>query len=174
MTYRVEIRPLLESLAASRTFKGSLDLPDTTVGSQVFHFATPVAFDVTLTNAGGGVVAQGTVTATVTTPCVRCLRDASLTVQADVEGFYVLPGHDDEIPEEQEFEHIAADLSIDLEPAIVQSLIVELPFAPVHDIDCKGICPVCGQDRNEALCDCVAPSVQSPFDALKDMKLPDE
>lgn len=167
MPLKAEVRSLFESLSAARTFSGEMVLPDVELGEQPYHFEGRVTFDITLTNVGTGIVASGTAVATVRTPCVRCLCDTCLEFEAEIEGYYVLPGHDDGIPEEQEFEYIAADMSVDLEPVISASLVVELPFAPVHDPDCKGICPVCGADRNISDCACLAPSAPSPFDALK-------
>lgn len=171
MAYRVEVRSLLSSLSASRTVKGQIELADVELGEQPFHFDAPVEFEVTLTNAGAGIVADGTVTSVVRTPCVRCLCDTSITFAADVEGFYVLPGRDVDLPDEQEYELVADDMSVDLEPAIAQSLVVELPYAPLHAEDCKGICPTCGADRNTTACDCGDVPPPSPFDALKELRL---
>lgn len=173
MPYRTSVRGVLDSLASSCSVTGEIVAPDIELGAQSFHFDGPVTFDVTLTYAGAGVVAEGTASAEVVTPCSRCLCDAHLTVQADVDGFYVLPGHEVGLPEEQEFEFIADDMSIDLEPAVMGSLIMDLPFAPLHDEECKGICPVCGRDRNVEPCDCSVEEVPSPFDALRDLHLGD-
>jgi uncharacterized protein len=167
MPYKVEVRSLLDSLASSRAVRGSFDAADVELGEQIYHFDGPISFDVTLTNTGAGVVAAGTASARVATACVRCLCDTCIAVSAEIEGFYVRPGHEAEFPEEQEVELIGDDSAIDLEPAVTQSIVVELPFAPVHDPDCRGICPVCGADRNATACDCEAPRAASPFDALR-------
>src|SRR5450830_1053244 len=111
MSYRTTVRGLLDALASSRTVTGEIDAVDVDLGGQVFHFEGPISFEITLTNAGTGIVAQGTATANVVTPCSRCLCDARLTVEAEVDGFYVLPGHDADLPEEQEAELIAEDHS---------------------------------------------------------------
>jgi len=174
MPYKVEIRSILESLSASRDVSGSLVAPDVALGRQDYSFDGPISFDVQLTNAGSGVVLSGEARARVVTPCVRCLTDFTTDVVAEVEGFYVRPGHESEFPEEQEVEFIADDSTIDLEPAILQSVVVELPFAPVHDVECKGICPVCGADLNVAECGCAAGPAGSAFDALRDLDLEEE
>jgi uncharacterized protein len=46
------------------------------------------------------------------------------------------------------------DERIDLEPMVREVLSVELPLAPHCDEGCKGLCPVCGADRNRATCGC--------------------
>ena len=174
MPYKVEIRSLLESLSASRDVSGSFAAPDVELGEQTYSFDGPIEFDVTLTNGGAGVVLAGEARAKVVTPCVRCLVDFTSEVTAEVEGFYVRPGHEKVFPEEQEVELVADDSTVDLEPAILQSVVVELPFAPVHDPGCKGICPACGTDLNSGTCDCGQTAPPSPFDALLDLDLEEE
>jgi len=169
MPYRTSVRGLFDALASSCTVSGEVEAADVDLGGQAFHFEGPVSFEVTLTNAGTGIVAEGRASARVVTPCSRCLCDARLEVGADVEAFYVLPGHDTDLPEEQEFELIADDQSIDLEPAVTAAIVVDLPFAPLHDEECKGICPVCGADRNTEPCACGQPEAESPFAALRDL-----
>jgi uncharacterized protein len=171
MPFRTTVRGLSDALASSRTVSGEIDMADVDLGGQPFHFEGPVSFEVTLTNAGTGIVGEGRAMARVLTPCSRCLCDAHLTVDADIESFYVLPGHDADLPEEQEAELIADDSSVDLEPAVTAAVIVELPYAPVHAEDCKGICASCGADLNTEPCDCAGPEPESPFAALKELHL---
>lgn len=169
MTYPVNVRGVLESLAATRVVTGEIVIPDVELGEQLYAFLEPVRFEVTLTNTGEGIVASGTAGTTVRTPCVRCLREFDLPVAGEVEGFYIFPGHDDQMPEEQEFAHIAEDSSVDIEPAVAQCIVVDLPFAPLHDVDCKGICAVCGGDRNLDECTCSSEVPDPPFAGLKDL-----
>jgi uncharacterized protein len=174
MSHRTSVRGLFEALASSRTVTGEITAADVDLGGQPFHFEEPISFEITLTNAGTGIVAQGTARARVLTPCSRCLCDSHLDLEADVDGFYVLPGRDTDLPEEQEAELIAEDLSIDLEPALIAAIVVELPFAPLHDEACKGICPACGADRNSEPCECAAPGADSPFAALQELHLEED
>lgn len=55
--------------------------------------------------------------------------------------------------EEKDIRPIEDD-QIDLVPLIREALLLKIPFAPICQEDCKGLCPVCGGDRNEAACDC--------------------
>jgi len=169
MTYPVNVRGVLEALASTRVVTGEIQVADVELGEQPYVFLEPARFEVTLTNTGEGIVATGTAATTVRTPCVRCLREFELPVAGEVEGFYIFPGHDDQMPEEQEFEHIAEDCSVDIGPAIAQCIVVDLPFAPVHDANCKGICPVCGADRNLEACACSGETPGSPFAGLRDL-----
>jgi uncharacterized protein len=54
-------------------------------------------------------------------------------------------------------------------------VIVELPMAPVCRGDCRGLCPVCGADRNDTDCghgDTPADPRWAALDALRE-RLPD-
>ena len=113
-------------------------------------------------------MATGTVDVTARATCVRCLQDFDLRVSAAIDAYFVLPGREAEIPDEQEYDVIREN-RIDLYPALEQSVAVEFPFAPVHDADCEGICPVCGGDRNVVPCTCEGAGPSSPFAALRDM-----
>jgi uncharacterized protein len=171
MQYRTEVRTLFSSLSASRTVTGQLELSDVVLGEQAYRFEEPIAFEITLTNTGAGIVADGWSRARALTSCVRCLCDMALDVEAPVEGFYVLPGKERDLPEEQEVEIVADDMTIDLAPAIEQSLIVELPYAPVHDDACRGICASCGADLNVETCDCAGQPPAGRFDVLRSLDL---
>jgi uncharacterized protein len=32
------------------------------------------------------------------------------------------------------------------------AVVLEMPFSPLHTPDCKGLCPICGGDRNLGEC----------------------
>ncbi len=168
MPYPVNTRGVTDALGSQRVVSDTLNVGELHLGDQAFFPVGPGSFDVTLTYAGAGIVASGTVSARFRTDCVRCLRDFEMDVTGEVEGFYVNETHAGELPEEQEYELIEND-TIDLEPALVQALVVELPFAPLHSEECAGICPRCGADLNEGPCGCAPEEPGSPFAGLKDV-----
>jgi uncharacterized protein len=172
MAFPVDIRGVEEALAKQLVVTGALQVADLALGDQHFDLLTPAEFTVELTHTGAGIVASGTIRARATTKCARCLCEFEIDLVGDVEGFYVHPERDQGLPEEQDVEHIAHD-RIDLESALVQALIVDLPFAPLHAPDCAGICPVCGADRNVEGCACVATDEASPFERLKELLPPE-
>jgi len=167
-TYPVKIAELLDSLGNSMPISDSFTLPSLDVGDEHFEMLGPVTFDVTVANTGTAVIAYGRVSVPVTAQCRRCLCDFPTTIEGDVEGFYVYPGADDDIPEEQDVEYIDPDGAIDLMPALMSVLVLEAPFAPLHDEECAGICTECGTDLNTGSCSCPTGSGEDhPFAALK-------
>ncbi len=169
-TYRVDVASILDVLGETIDVSGTLALDALDVGDEHFGLRAPVRFDVTLTNGGTGVVAMGSVVADVTATCSRCLIEFPLTIEADVDGYYVHPNDIDNIPEEQEVGEIDHEGYVDVLPVIMSSLVLEAPFAPLHADDCAGICPECGADLNEGQCACDSePDKANPFAALGEL-----
>lgn len=111
------------------------------------------------------VVAMGRLTATVRTPCVRCLRDVE--TQIDVEARLVFS---DEPIRRTEVVEISLDDEgvthyrggyIDPSEDIRALLMLEAPDHAVCSDDCKGLCPDCGADLNDGACGCAAKEPES-------------
>lgn len=71
-------------------------------------------------------------------------------------------------PVEGETYPLAGDL-LDLEPAVRDAVVLELPPAPLCDPACAGLCPSCGADRNETACGCPPVAPDPRWDALREL-----
>jgi uncharacterized protein len=68
--------------------------------------------------------------------------------------------------------------SIDVRGPLVESIAVMMPLKPLCAAECKGLCQVCGGNRNLKACDCAveqepgsgADNKESPFKGLKRFK----
>ena len=63
---------------------------------------------------------------------------------------------------------VPEDGQIDLEPLLREYALLEFPISPVCKPDCKGLCPVCGENLNRTDCG-HRPETDSPFAVLKDL-----
>lgn len=166
--YLVDITEILDDKGASLHVTEPFALDVLHVGDESFELIEPAAVDVTVDNAGTGIVAFGSVHARTTATCSRCLIEFELPIRGEVEGFYVTADAAGESDEDAE--RILRDGSIDLAPAMVAALVIEAPFAPLHDPECEGLCPDCGADLNSESCECASePGEPHPFEALRGM-----
>lgn len=62
--------------------------------------------------------------------------------------------------------------TIDLSDVISEQIRLEVPFQPLCQDDCKGICPRCGADWNRGTCACSKLTKNSPFSVLKNISYP--
>ena len=121
------------------------------------------------------VFAHGDLKALVTVPCAKCLGPALVKVSAPVKLTFVAP---DEEPTEGEDPLDDVDVTahdgeaIDLGAFIREQLILALPMSPRCRENCAGLCPVCGQNKNERDCGHQPAALEDPrFAALKNLKL---
>ena len=123
-------------------------------GRSVVPAGAEVEVDVTLVPFEGGVQVEGTVTAPWAGTCRRCAEPVSGVLRIPVRERFA----DDPLagPSGEELYPISDD-TIDLAPLVRDTVVLELPMAPLCREDCAGLCPQCGANRNEGECGCVAP-----------------
>ena len=88
----------------------------------------------------------------VVMPCDRCLSDVICKVDVDSEFVLDEPTVYEESEEEAEAFMNGYELDSDL--LIHNELTMGLPMKVLCKDDCKGLCPVCGRNRNEGDCGC--------------------
>ena len=103
---------------------------------------TPVVLDVARTVAGWALRLR--FESTLDGPCVRCLGPAGVTVDVD-ERQIDQPGDDEELSSE----YVQGD-ELDVHSWARDALALSLPTQIICRPDCRGLCPVCGENLNEA------------------------
>ena len=104
----------------------------------------PLDLDLRVESVSEGVLVSGTVSAPLTGECSRCLTPFSERVDVDLtELFAYSDSLTKATTEEDEVGHVVAD-TVDLEQPIIDAVGLELPFSPVCQDDCPGLCAVCG------------------------------
>lgn len=110
------------------------------------------------------------VRAEVHSRCSRCLKPVQMTLDSSVDGVYARECDPDD-PDLYLFE----GHTLELEDAVRDALLLDLPLQLLCKADCKGLCPVCGSDLNQQTCTCQEGNVVTgPFSALKDHVLKNE
>lgn len=101
---------------------------------------SPVELDLRLEAVMEGVLVSGGARVTLTGECARCLEPIEGDLEVELQELYVYPESD---AEEDEASRMHGEL-LDLEPVLRDSVVLALPFQPVCQPDCPGLCPECG------------------------------
>ncbi len=145
---RVDVSGLLKSTGGAEALVVTESLPPVTKGHDRIDVVGPVRSEVVLREAGGTVLAEGTLFTEVALTCGRCLNRYTQHVAQKFREVY-RPHRDfnREDPEEREEEQAFAieENKIDLTPLLTQTLVLAVPFKPLCREDCPGLCPVCGE-----------------------------
>jgi uncharacterized protein len=110
---------------------------------------SPVVLDLRLEAVMEGVLVTGSATVGLVGECARCLREIDDEIAVDLQELYVYDDHhaaarehgDDELDDETG--RLEDDL-IDLEPLLRDAVVLALPFRPLCEDDCPGLCVECG------------------------------
>lgn len=129
------------------------------------------AVDLHLALDGQDVVVTGRIDATVPLTCGRCLDEFRVPVRATVDTRYVPR------PAAADHELGADDLDLDfydhdelnLDTLVETETTLALPMKPLCRDDCRGLCPVCGGNRNVTQCACTQRSPDPRLAALRDL-----
>jgi uncharacterized protein len=64
------------------------------------------------------------------------------------------------------------DGHIDLAPLVREYALLAVPITPLCRPDCKGLCPVCGENQNETTCNHSEDEINPDFEILKSLNRP--
>jgi len=89
-----------------------------------------------------GVLVTGTARAELEGECARCLEPISDEIEVRFQELFVYD-QDVDPDEELEVSKLQDDL-VDLEPLLRDAVVLALPFQPLCEDDCPGLCAECG------------------------------
>lgn len=111
-----------------------------------------------------GLLFTGDFAAKTQLECVRCLKSFDQALNWSLTELYAF----NEKSVSNSGLIVPEDAQIDLKPLIREYTLLEVPINPTCKPDCRGLCPVCGQDRNIRDCGHHPDAGASAFAALKD------
>jgi len=140
-----------------------------------------LAMSLNAIKAGTTVHVTGTLSGTARRQCVRCLKEYDDALWIPVVGEYLSDtdvkskpaGRDsaersgDDMDDEV---YVYMGEEIELGEMLREHMILSAPMQPLCHEECRGLCPVCGQDLNVRRCDCREEQIQSPFAVLKKLR----
>jgi uncharacterized protein len=130
-----------EQIQLNREFDAPEQLGIDMIGVPV---GSPLNVSLSLSSVGDGILVTGQVEANLSGQCGRCLNSFTSTQSFEVQELYYYLGKTDE----EDVNWVLND-QLDLEPAIRDAIVLNLPFAPLCAEDCAGLCPQCGINLND-------------------------
>ena len=115
---------------------GALDL-----NTELLKFHRPIEVKARVSRITNTVTVELDVSTTISATCSRCLEEFMIDFKKQPRLNYI------------------ADKSaalIDLNPVIAEEIILDFPLKPLCKLDCRGLCPKCGEDLNQEKCNCVS------------------
>jgi uncharacterized protein len=128
-----------------------------------------------LNHSLGEIRLQGSLQVTVDAPCDRCLEPVSLPIRSPFDLVYMpasgaAEGGEDEIDEAAVEVGYYEGNGLQLNDVLREVVLLALPMRLVCEESCKGICHVCGQNRNQRECACQLAAVDDRWSKLKNLR----
>jgi uncharacterized protein len=136
--YTVDVRDLMHRPGEMRERVIDVTVPEE-FGNAMIGVKTGSALqiDLRMESLHDGILVSAEVDGTAAGECGRCLIDIEQTVQVEFQELFAYSS-------DEAFEYEVHEDTIDLEPVIRDAVVLSLPFQPVCQEDCLGLCPVCG------------------------------
>ncbi len=132
-----------------------------------------------LENTNGEVRVKGRLTVTVESDCDRCLGLAQFALDEPFDLFYQ-PNSAVESSEEIALKEGDAEIGfyrgagIELDDLLREQVLLLLPMNRLCGENCRGLCSVCGENRNESGCNCSVAPVNDVWSGLKQFHITEE
>lgn len=160
---RINVAEIKKRLVGTKDFSYELTPDELNITEADLKVFAPIILEGVVENAGDVILLKADVKTEIERTCGRCLKVFTEPLAAQViEKFY--PAGAENI--ENDAFIYESDL-LDITEPVRESLLLAVPLQSLCREDCRGLCPVCGADRNEGDCGCDATTVDPRLAALK-------
>jgi uncharacterized protein len=157
----IDVRDLLGQPGSAREARVGGTLEDLGTAVAWIPANAPLEAELLLESVVEGILVTGRLRGRMQLRCARCLKEFEAPFEVEVSEMFVRAPHSegDDYP-------LDPDGILELDQMVRDTVGVELPFSPLHSPDCRGLCPVCGGDRNLGECPGDHPQVDARWSAL--------
>ncbi len=132
------------------------------------HLLDQAMVDLEVTNTGRLMVGKGEIKARMELECDRCLNRFEREVELPFTVEFCSEDNRAFFKNEETFVYFV-EPQVDIEPVIIETILLSLPITTLCSQECKGLCSICGQDLNLAECHCQEKEIDPRWEALKKM-----
>lgn len=147
---KLMLKELFEIVSSEREIDGFVT-SDELILPEGYSLKEPVAIKGRVFNRAGIVTLEFRLKAPMTLVCDRCLYEFENVFEYDFSHILVTGLSSEDESEEYV---VCKDNVLDLDELAISDLLLQLPSKILCKEDCKGLCFVCGQNLNEATCEC--------------------
>lgn len=147
---RIRVANAIRQTGDTFSFEASEKFSDQVYGEREISFTEPVTVSGSYVYDGKAFTVSGKATAFIHTDCARCTKPFAERIEFSFSERFVKG--ESVTSDDETYPYTGEELLLD--KAVLDNLFLEIPIASVCREGCKGLCPVCGADRNTTTCDC--------------------
>lgn len=156
----------ISKISRCEGIKENFDIIDNTqhefvFNNQTFKILPPLSVRGYAVNYESKIDVEFEASAKVEMLCSRCIENFVGDVNVNSNHIFVKENL------QTEEEHLYKGDEIDLTEVVLNEITAELPMKPLCTTDCKGLCSICGKNKNQAECGCKAEEIDSRLQVLQ-------
>lgn len=138
-------------------------LDDSTIefGGERLKIVSPVTVKGSAVNYEGKINVDLRIMAQVERTCSRCLD--SFKEEVEVDSTYVFVK---DVKDEKEDYYTYKSDKVDITDLVLGDIAAKLAMKPLCKVNCKGLCPICGKNKNSIDCQCKSEEIDPRMQAL--------
>jgi uncharacterized protein len=144
---------------------GRVDLTEPLRGRNDVVQAGAAEAELEAVSGGEAVIVRGTVSVDIEQRCSRCLDPVKQLLRIPFQETFTLSAkaaeQDDEL-------NLVQEEKVTLDPYVEEAVQLGIPYIPLCDEACQGLCPVCGKNRNTEGCGCKQEKIDPRLAGLAD------
>jgi uncharacterized protein len=171
--YFVDLKDLERKVALEGSFEpGAIDF-----GGDALRQLGPLTWSATAERAGAEIRIAGKLSAEMEQSCSRCLEPAQCRIEKTFDLFFrerdddlFDEDEDVELTEEDTRTAFFAGTQLAIGDVLREQVLLGLPMKALCKVDCRGLCPVCGTNRNQNTCSCAGEVFSPHMEKLLEIK----
>lgn len=160
----LDLRQLFSQGVEKQEFDFSFSLSQVEISGS-HPFPGPIRAAGAVVSRAGIVTCEYKVYYTLEMPCDRCLTP--ITRECEQSFSHVLVTELENEEDEGEAFLLVEDEQLDMEELATDDILLSLPAKNLCSPQCKGLCPICGANRNEVDCGCESREIDPRLAALQ-------
>ena len=162
----LDVTKILRSYGAKLTFEESVLLEPMRMLGEVIEFPQPFAVQGSIVNRDGTFLLEATASGTIEAKCSLCGTPVSVPMELEIEENLIhhpnrrmKNGNDKSEADfmyeaERDGAFVFTTHMLDISNIVGDNVFLNLPSQFFCSADCKGLCPICGKNRNKEECKC--------------------
>jgi uncharacterized protein len=129
-------------------------------------FLELIKVDLVVHNTGKIFEINGSINTVLQLYCSRCIDEIPYPINTDFYVTMIDSSYENEFKDRDFI--IIKENEVDILPYIDGVIYSEIPLVPLCSDNCKGLCPICGTNKNLSQCHCKKDNIDPRWEKLKD------
>lgn len=145
---KLELISIISNNGAALNFENDLTFEKTEFLGSVYEFSGPLQVVGKIENISGSLLLTAKVNGKVKSECARCGKNLEISVSYDMREILAQDENDEDDVV------LLEGTVLDLSETVLKNFYANVPSKILCSPDCKGLCPHCGANKNEVVCEC--------------------